>query len=102
MNAKFVEEARLEFLDAISHYHNQQPELGPRFKVEVERSIVWMMQHAEACKLRPGGYRRFNLQVFPYYIPYIVRGSTLWVLAIAHVRRSPEYWIDRERLTYQD
>jgi hypothetical protein len=27
----------------------------------------------------------------------IVRGSTLWILALAHVRRKPEYWIEREK-----
>lgn len=96
MRIMFVEEARLEFLDAISYYKKQQPALARRFKVEVERSTLWLTDNVEACGLRPGGYRRLNLQVFPYYIPYTVRGSTLWILAIAHAKRKPEYWIERE------
>jgi hypothetical protein len=75
MRIRFVDETRLEFLDAISYYNKQQPKLGQRFKVEVEQSILWLAEHVEACKLRPGGYRRLNLRVFPYYIPYVVRGS---------------------------
>jgi len=98
MRIRFVDEARLEFLDAISYYQKQQSELGHRIKVEVEQSTLWLATHVEACKLRPGGYRRFNLRIFPYYIPYIVRGSTLWVLAIAHVSRKPEYWIQMHGL----
>jgi hypothetical protein len=74
MRIRFVDETRLEFLDAISYYNKQQPKLGQRFKVEVEQSILWLAEHVEACKLRPGGYRRLNLRVFPYYIPYVVRG----------------------------
>ena len=74
MKARFVDEARVEYLDAISYYTKQQPDLGYRFKVEVQQSILWLAKHAEACKLRPGGYRRLNLRVFPYYIPYIIRG----------------------------
>lgn len=42
------------------------------------------------------GYRRINLRVFPYYVPYIVRSETLWVLAIAYAGRKPLYWIAAE------
>ena len=31
MKITFVEEARLEFLDAISYYEDEQPGLGQRF-----------------------------------------------------------------------
>jgi hypothetical protein len=39
-----------------------------------------------------------NLRVFPYYIPYIIRGEMLWVLAVAHGSRKPEYWIGRKNV----
>ena len=35
MNIKFVDEARFEFLDAISYYEEQQAGLGRRFKAEL-------------------------------------------------------------------
>ncbi|HLR06350.1 MAG TPA: hypothetical protein VK117_11080 [Pyrinomonadaceae bacterium] len=38
----------------------------------------------------PGGYRRINLRVFPYYIPSVVRETKLWVIAVAPSRRKPE------------
>jgi len=44
-----------------------------------------------------GGYRRVNLRIFPYYIAYIIRSNGLWILAIAHTHRRPEYWIEREK-----
>jgi plasmid stabilization system protein ParE len=99
MRIRFVDEARAEFLDGISYYERQQPKLGRRFKVEVEQTLIWLSRHEDVCPLRQGGYRRLNLSVFPYYIPYIVRGSTLWVLAVAHARRRPEYWIKRNQQT---
>jgi hypothetical protein len=97
MRIRFVDEARLEFLDAISYYEKQRAGLGERFSTEFEQSALWLATHTDSCKLRPGGYRRFNLHVFPYYIPYIVRGSTLWILAAAHVKRKLEYWANRIR-----
>lgn len=99
MRIRFVDEAGFEFLDSISYYETQQPGLGRRFKAEVQQTLLWLTEHSEACRLRPGGYRRLNLRIFPYYIPYIVRGSTVWVLAVAHSHREPEYWIQREKET---
>ena len=98
MRIKFVDEASFEFLDAISYYEKQQGGLGGRFKAEVEQTLLWLAKHPGVCRLRPSGYRRLNLRIFPYYIPYIVRPSTLWVLAIAHIHRQPEYWIQREKI----
>ena len=31
----------------------------------------------------------------PYYIAYIIHSEVIWVLAIAHSARRPEYWITR-------
>ena len=90
-------QARVEFLNGISYYEKLRYKMGTRFKVEVEQTLLWLVHHPEACHLRPGGYRRLNLRVFPNYIPYIVRGSVLWVLAVAHKRRKPEYWIQRKK-----
>ena len=48
-------------------------------------------------RLRPRGYRRVNLKVFGYYIAYDIWADTIWILAIAHARRRPEYWIGRRK-----
>lgn len=95
MTIRFAEEAQREFLDAISHYEEARGGLGRRFKNEVDRCVLWIAEHPELYRLRPGGYRRINLRVFPYYVPYIVRGQILWILAVAHGYRKPLYWISR-------
>lgn len=91
MTIRFAEEAQREFLDAISHYEEARGGLGRRFKNEVDRCVLWIAEHPELYRLRPGGYRRINLRVFPYYVPYIVRGQILWILAVAHGYRKPLY-----------
>ena len=95
MKIRFVEEAQAEFLDAISYYEEARPGLGLRFKNEVERCVLWISDHPGLYRLRSNTHRRINLRVFPYYLPYIVRGETLWVLAVAHASRKPNYWIAR-------
>lgn len=95
MTILFVEEAQREFLDAISDYEEARAGLGQQFKDEVDRTILWIAGHPELYRVRSGSYRRINLRVFSYYIPYVVREQTLWVLAIAHAGRRPLYWISR-------
>lgn len=94
---RFVEEAQRELLDAIAYYEEARAGLGRRCKDEVDRCVLWIADHPDLYRVRSGGYRRINLRVFPYYIPYVVRGETLWVLAIAHASRKPLYWITRRK-----
>ena len=99
MTIRFVDEARREFLDAISDYETARGGLGARFKDEADQSILWVAEHPELYRLRAGAYRRINLRVFPYYIPFVVREQTLWILAVAHGSRKPLYWISRRDKT---
>ena len=95
MTIRFVEEAQREFLDAIDYYEVARAGMGRRFKNEVDRCVLRIANHPERYHLRPGDYRRINLRVFSYYIPFVVRDRTLWVLAVAHNSRKPLYWISR-------
>ena len=95
MTIRFVEEAQSEFLDAISSYEEARAGLGARFKGEASRCISSIASRPDIHRLRPEGYRRVNLRGFPYYVAYIVRAETLWVLTVAHAARKPLYWVSR-------
>lgn len=99
MTVRFVEEAQLEFLDSVAYYGQIRPELGRRFKQEVDQLIDWALAHSDLYPVRRGGYRRANLHIFPYYISYIVRAEVFWVLSVSHGSRRPGYWIERRTKT---
>lgn len=96
MKIIFTPQAKEEFLHAISYYEDIRNDLGQRFKDEADRCILWIAEHYQFYRLRSGGYRRINLRIFPYHIPFIIRDDMLWVLAIASSSKKPEYWIDRK------
>nr|VFJ43173.1 MAG: ParE toxin of type II toxin-antitoxin system, parDE [Candidatus Kentron sp. FW]VFJ68965.1 MAG: ParE toxin of type II toxin-antitoxin system, parDE [Candidatus Kentron sp. FW]VFJ69712.1 MAG: ParE toxin of type II toxin-antitoxin system, parDE [Candidatus Kentron sp. FW] len=96
MKKIILHEAFEELQNAIAYYEEQQAGLGLRLKQEFDRHIYWIMGNSTVPRIRSGGYRRVNLKMFPYYIAYIIRGDTLWILAVAHAHRRPEYWIGRE------
>lgn len=95
MNLRILDEAAAEFADAIDRYESIEPGLGVRLKEEVKSGVDWIAEQPELPRVRSKGYRRLNLKVFPYYIAYILHADVIWVLAIAHSARLPEYWITR-------
>jgi len=40
-------------------------------------------------------HRRVLVRRFPYSVVYLEKGGRLWVVAVAHAKRKPFYWIKR-------
>ncbi|MDF7822387.1 type II toxin-antitoxin system RelE/ParE family toxin [Pontiellaceae bacterium B12227] len=95
MTVEFLEEAVLELADAALWYESKQPGLGRRFKMEVESVTRAIAENPLVQRELEGGYRRINCPVFPYYLPYFIRGNTIIIAAVAHERRTPGYWEHR-------
>jgi hypothetical protein len=66
MRIQFLYEARLEFLNAITHYEEQRPGLGRRFKAEIEQSLLAGRSHRglSAEVRRVSSTKDTNLSVF--------------------------------------
>ena len=95
MNLVTLGEAEREFAESAAYYEAQEPGLGSRFRDEVVAAIDRIMRTPELPRLRAKEYRRVNLRVFPHYIAYVIRGDMIWIVAIAHGFRRPEFWIER-------
>lgn len=97
MNVEFLAEARTEFYEAVAHYEAEQAELGLRFATKVIKASRTISDAPTLHRKHPGGYRRVNLEIFPYYLAYFIRRDTVIIAAIAHGHREPGYW--RKRMT---
>lgn len=95
MNLIILEEAEREFNGTINYYESREPGLGLRFRREAESVFNWIHRNADLARLRKNLYRRVNFPVFTHYVAYITRGDTVWIIAIAHAHRSPEFWLRR-------
>ena len=102
MKLRVVKEAEAELTEAIASYEATEAGLGIRLKDEARLAIQWIHHNAGLPRIRPKGYRRVNLKVFPYYIAYFICAETIWILAIAHGHRRPEYWISRKKKIRSD
>ena len=88
-------EAEQEFAESIAYYESKEPGLGWRFRNKVGGSGRQNFAPSRVGQVRSKGYRRVNLHAFPHYIAYVIRGDTIWIVAIAHGYRRPEFWIRR-------
>jgi len=95
MKVVLQHDAEIEFWESVDYYERQASGLGIRFKEEVDRFLERIQADPFLPRLRNNSYRRVNLSVFGHYIAYIIRDDVLWVVAICHSHRKPEFWIGR-------
>ena len=96
MTYSFHPAAEAEFLESVGYYELEVPGLGGAFKEEFEAL-------AESIGDSPKGWqtelepdiRRAPLHRFPLSIIYREQPSGFQVLAVAHDRRRPYYWLSR-------
>lgn len=97
MKLVILGQAEREFAESVAYYESKEPGLGRRFRDEVVHAAERIARNPGLARLRAKGYRRYNLRVFPHYITYVIREETVWIVAIAHGYRRPEFWLSRLR-----
>ncbi|MDB6057340.1 MAG: hypothetical protein JWO95_1184 [Verrucomicrobiales bacterium] len=97
MTLIILDAAEREFNASVDYYESREPGLGVEFRTEAEAIFERILRNPELPHLRRGLYRRINFPVFTYYAAYIIRGDVVWVVAIAHAHRQPEFWLNRTR-----
>lgn len=95
MKIRFLEIAERELDNAAKWYSGLDEVLGLTFLDEIDRAIRRILQFPFASTEIQPGIRRGLLSRFPYAVICGLEEDTLIVIAIAHLRRRPQYWIDR-------
>ena len=96
MIASLSVEAERELIDAANYYaEHAGPDLGLAFIAEFERALAVLCDHPHLGPVWRGKSRRFPLRRFPYSVIYRLRIDELYVVALAHQRRRPTYWVGR-------
>lgn len=94
---EFLLEAREEFFAAALFYDINSPKLGQELVAEVERILAMVVEYNEIGLATSHNCRRVIVRRFPFSIFYQVRGDVIYVIALAHQHRNPNYW--RARVT---
>ena len=89
--------ARRELEEAIDSYNAERQGLGRELREEVQRVLALLTKFPRLGQPVRGSVRRMMLSRFPYHIYYrLLESNNLRILAVAHNRRRPEYWVGRQ------
>ena len=94
----FVElhpEAETELIENASYYEREVEGLGYRFIEDVERGINLLISQPLIGRPFNEQLRSFVLGSFPFSLIYSFEQDKLWIVAIAHQKRRPDYWRKR-------
>lgn len=95
-------EAAEELAEAAGWYESRQNGLAARFLEEFEQCLVWI-------GTRPSSFprlldtapeldiRRAVLPRFPYGVVFVELADEVRIVAVAHAKRQPGYWLNRVR-----
>jgi plasmid stabilization system protein ParE len=93
-------EAHEELRASVHWYEDRRERWGDKFADAVESAIDSIVGSPTSwgfyrgIRRTPQVYCR-SLAGFPYDIVYLVRGGEVYIVAYAHERRSPGYWVRR-------
>ena len=92
---RFLAAARAELRRAVDRYDARVPGLGDEFAAELEQAVGQLTAHTESGSPYLQGTRRVLIRKFPFSLVYQLREEQLVIIAVAHQRRRPGYWLRR-------
>ena len=95
MKFDFHPQAEAELLDAISYYEECEPGLGEEFSLEVFSTVQNILSYPEAWPALGEDVRRCLVNRFPYGVLYSIEPDRIYLLAVMHLHRHPDYWKNR-------
>jgi plasmid stabilization system protein ParE len=96
MNYNYHPHARREIDDAADYYDNLDLKLGDDFLEEIDDCISRILMFPLAWpKMQAGSVRRCRTHRFPYSLIYDLDEEQVFILAVMHESREPNYWVDR-------
>lgn len=98
MKPVIIHSEAIEELDGtIAYYEDQKAGLGLDFLVEVEQAFGRIQQNPDLGSVyKVTGLRQYVIQRFPFLVFYAELEDCIWVVAIAHGKRRPDYWRRRQ------
>ena len=96
MNYSFHPAAEAEHLEQVAWYEKRQAALGGRYHEHFLRSMKRVCEAPDRHPIElPPNIRRMRLALFPLTVIFRERRGAIEVLAVAHYRRRPQYWLGR-------
>lgn len=87
--------AESEYEAALARYLARSPQAAAGFAAAMEQAVDFLTRFPEAHPVCDDRHRRCALGRYPYGLIYRIIGDQVLVVAVAHDRQAPGYWITR-------
>ena len=96
MSYFFHPAAESEHLESVAYFESRRTGLGASYLAEFEvlMEAVCKAPHRYPIEVKPD-IRRSRMKRFPFTVLYREKSGSIQVLAVAHNRRRPNYWLGR-------
>lgn len=91
----FHDEANAELQGAIAFYEALRQGLGRDLLREVEKAVVQIQRNPGMFSIHREDIRKCIVRRFPYTIFFQELDDAIWIAAVAHQKRRPDYWSGR-------
>ena len=95
MKYSFHPAAKLELNEAVNYYEECKSGLGIEFAKEVYSTIYRIIQYPQAWFRLSKNTRRCLTNRFPYGVIYQILDNKIYIIAVMHLNRKPDYWKKR-------
>lgn len=96
MSYEFHPAAETEHLESVGYFESKRPGLGASYLAEFERTMNLVCEAPRRYPIeKKPDVRRIRMQRFPYTVLFREVGGVVQILAVAHHRRRPGYWLGR-------
>lgn len=92
---RFLPEAEAELLAEVAYYSRARSGLGKRFQLAIEAASARAVAQPFSGAPAVANTRTLAVNGFPFRLVYRVELNQLLVVAIAHHKRQPQYWVTR-------
>ncbi len=94
-SVEFHPEAQDEFIAAAQFYESQTDGLGLNFILTVQRTYERLLEFPATGPPLGRQLRRLLIPKFPYGLLYRVEPERIYIVAVMHLHRRPDYWRSR-------
>ena len=95
-NIRFLPAADEDYQEAYVWYRNRSERAAARFEAEIQRAVNSIADAPDRWPISDKRHRHYTLKRYPFYVVYRWDNDCILIVAVAHVKRKPNYWVGRE------
>jgi hypothetical protein len=84
-----------ELAGSAAFYEHRREFLGEVFLDAVDETLAKIQNNSALGHPGKFGTRSWKTKRFPFRIVYLEQPDRIWIVAVAHLSRKPNYWLER-------